>query len=184
MSTSGHNHEYIRGCSVHRRDTMSTSGGYNKYIGRCWVHRGISWCMWGSTLIQFLLKTPMYWTSPNVLNVPQCTGHPPMYSWYPSHASWYPHDILSISHVYHEDHPPCIEHPPMYSWYLPRCTNDIPPDVLNTHYTGWKSAKGVFLPQKSANCVIFRLSRSIEASKFCRITIFVDEITDFMNFFQ
>ena len=26
MSTSGGYHEYIGGCSVHRRDTMSTSG--------------------------------------------------------------------------------------------------------------------------------------------------------------
>ena len=33
MSTSGGYHEYIGGCSVHRRDTMSTSGG-------CSVHRG------------------------------------------------------------------------------------------------------------------------------------------------
>ena len=32
MSTSGGYHEYIGGCSVHRRDTMSTSGG-------CSVHR-------------------------------------------------------------------------------------------------------------------------------------------------
>ena len=32
MSTSRGYHEYIGGCSVHRRDTMSTSGG-------CSVHR-------------------------------------------------------------------------------------------------------------------------------------------------
>ena len=32
MSISGGNHEYIRGCSVHRRDTMSTSGDV-QYIG-------------------------------------------------------------------------------------------------------------------------------------------------------
>ena len=32
MSTSGGYHEYIGGCSVHRRDTMSTSGGV-QYIG-------------------------------------------------------------------------------------------------------------------------------------------------------
>ena len=41
-------HEYIRGCSVHRGDTMSTSGeyimstsgggGYHEYIGGCSVH--------------------------------------------------------------------------------------------------------------------------------------------------
>ena len=60
MSTSGGYHEYIGGCSVHRRDTMSTSGdvqyiggyheyigeiheyigGYHEYIGGCSVHRG------------------------------------------------------------------------------------------------------------------------------------------------
>ena len=40
FSTSGGYHEYIRGCSVHRGDTMSTSGDtmstsgeYHKYIG-------------------------------------------------------------------------------------------------------------------------------------------------------
>ena len=55
MSTSGGYHEYIGGCSVHRRDTMSTSGGYHEYIGGyheymgdvqyiggCSVHWGIS----------------------------------------------------------------------------------------------------------------------------------------------
>ena len=26
-------HEYIRGCSVHQRDTMSISGGYHEYVG-------------------------------------------------------------------------------------------------------------------------------------------------------
>ena len=39
MSTSGGYHEYIGGCSVHRRDIISTSGmfstseGYHEYIG-------------------------------------------------------------------------------------------------------------------------------------------------------
>ena len=48
MSTSGgyHDacggyHEYIRGCSVQRGDTMSTSEGYHEYIGGCSVHRGV-----------------------------------------------------------------------------------------------------------------------------------------------
>ena len=40
FSTSEGYHEYIGGCSVHRRDTMSTSGGYHEYIGGCSVHRG------------------------------------------------------------------------------------------------------------------------------------------------
>ena len=66
MSTSGGYHEYIGGCSVHRRDIMihvgdtmstwgmfstlgdimstsgdimSTSGGYHEYIWGCSVHR-------------------------------------------------------------------------------------------------------------------------------------------------
>ena len=119
-------HEYIGGCSVHRKepwvhqgDIMSTSEDV-QYIG------GISWYMWGSNLIksfQFLLKTPMYWTSPNVLMIsPWCTHgmYPPMYSWYPP-------DILMVSLR-------CTEHPPIYSWYppnvlmvFPRCTHGIPP---------------------------------------------------------
>ena len=47
FSTSEGYHEYIGGCSVHRRDTMSTSGGgggYHEYIG------GISSYMWGVTM--------------------------------------------------------------------------------------------------------------------------------------
>ena len=44
MSTLGGYHEYIGGCSVHRRDTMSTSGMFStsgdvQYIGGCSVHR-------------------------------------------------------------------------------------------------------------------------------------------------
>ena len=48
FSTSEEYHEYIRGCSVHGRDTMSTLGdimsisGDVQYIGGCSVHRGIS----------------------------------------------------------------------------------------------------------------------------------------------
>ena len=33
FSTSGGFHEYIGGCSVHRRDSMSTSEGFHEYIG-------------------------------------------------------------------------------------------------------------------------------------------------------
>ena len=40
MMNVGGYHEYIGGCSVHRRDTMSTSGGYHEYIGGCSVHVG------------------------------------------------------------------------------------------------------------------------------------------------
>ena len=179
FSTSG-DVQYIGGCSVHRGiswwmwgDTMSTLGDVQYIGGIPWVHRGdimstsgnvqyiggISWYMWGSNLIksfQFLLKTPMYWTSPNVLNMPRCTHDiSPMYSWYPpdvlmisprcTHGipqctcgisrctehppmySWYPPTCIMIS-------PQCTEHPLMYSWYppdvlmiSPRCSHDIPP---------------------------------------------------------
>ena len=97
------------GCSVHQRDVQ--------YIGGIpWVHRGditstlgdvqciggLSWYMWGSNLIksfQFLLKTPMYWTSPNVLMIspdvlmvsPWCTEHPPMY--------WTSPDVLNTHYT-------------------------------------------------------------------------------------
>ena len=40
MSTSEGYHEYIGGCSVHRRDTMSISGGYHEYIGGFMIHVG------------------------------------------------------------------------------------------------------------------------------------------------
>ena len=93
---------------------------------------------------------PMYW-------IPPCTHDiPPMCSWYPPHASWFPPmywaspHLLMISHrcthgitQMHHDIPPMYwaspdgnwyspmysRYSPMYSWY--------PPDVLNTHYTGW-----------------------------------------------
>ena len=41
FSTSEGYHEYIGGCSVHRRDTISTSGGYLEYVGICSIHRGM-----------------------------------------------------------------------------------------------------------------------------------------------
>ena len=34
ISTSGGYHEYIGGCSVHRRDTMMHVGGYHDSCGR------------------------------------------------------------------------------------------------------------------------------------------------------
>ena len=151
--------EYIRGCWG---DTMSTAGdimstlGDVQYIGR------ISWCMWGSKLIKsfkFLLKTPMYWTSLDVLMISPrrthdimvslwCAEYSPMYSWYPQCTehplvySWYPPDVLMISPNvlktprYTHDIPPMYSsYPPMYSWCPPVFLNT--PHVLNTHYTGW-----------------------------------------------
>ena len=148
FSTSGGYHEYIGGISwVHRGrfstlgDTLSTWEGYHEYIG------GISWYLWGSKLLktfQLLLKTPMYWTSPDVLMI-----SPDVLNSIPPHASREP------PHMHLESPPQCNEHPPMYSWYpsmywtppdafmiSPECTHGIPPmywtspDVLNTHYTG------------------------------------------------
>ena len=146
-STSG-DVQYIGGIPwVHRGNIMSTSWDV-QYIG------GISWYMWGSNLIksfQFLLKTPMYWTSPDVLmisprcthDIPRCThgiprcthGIPPLY--------WISPDVLMVSPTYIMISPRCTEHPPMYSWYPPdvlmvplRCTEHppmyswYPPDVL------------------------------------------------------
>ena len=69
-------HEYIGGCSVHRRDTMSTSGGYHEYIGGCSVHQRDIMIHVGEQLDKILTISI---ENPNVLNIPQCTEHPPMY---------------------------------------------------------------------------------------------------------
>ena len=72
MSTSG-DVQYIRGISwLHRGDTMSTPGGNYEYIGGCSIHGGVqisppppmySW-------YPLMYRTaPMYWTSPDVLNI-------------------------------------------------------------------------------------------------------------------
>ena len=113
---------YIGGISwVHCGDIMSTLGDVQYIGGIQWVHQGYI------NLIkpfQFLLKTPMYWTSPmywlsadilmispDVLMVSLwCTEYRLIYSWYPS-------DVL--------------EHPPMYSCYPPDVLM-VSPDVMNT----------------------------------------------------
>ena len=70
-------HEYIGGCSVHRRDTMSTSGGYHEYIGGCSVHRREFMIHVGEQLDKILSISI---ENSDVLNIPRCTEHPPMYS--------------------------------------------------------------------------------------------------------
>ena len=61
-----------------------------------------------------------------------------------THEIPHPQCINGIPHMHHDiprcthDIPQCIEHPPMYSWYLPNVLMVSPPNVLNTHYTGWK----------------------------------------------
>ena len=84
MSTSGDvqyiggYHEYIGGCSVHRRDTMSTSGGYHEYIGGCSVHRGGIMIHVGEQLDKILSISI---ENSDVLNILRCTHDiPPMYS--------------------------------------------------------------------------------------------------------
>ena len=59
MNVEGY-HEYIEGCSVHRRDTMSTLGGYHEYIG---IHVGEQFDKILSISIE----------NPDVLNIPRRT---------------------------------------------------------------------------------------------------------------
>ena len=121
--------QYIGGCSVHwgcsvyRRVNMSTS-----------------WIIWESKLIKAF---DLHWNL-NVLNIPQCTEHPPMCSWYP--PTW----IIISPHLHHGN--------PLVFWTYPnvlvispnvlmlsrRCTKHSlppppspPPDISNAHYTWW-----------------------------------------------
>ena len=56
---------------------MSTLGGYHEYIGGCSVHRRDTMIHVGEQLDKMLSISD---ENPNVLNIPQCTDHPPMYS--------------------------------------------------------------------------------------------------------
>ena len=145
MSTSG-DVQYIGGISwCMWGDTMSTSGDV-QYI------RGISWYMWGSNLIksfQFLLKTPMYWTFPDVLMIsPRCTHDIlPMYSWYPpnvlmvsprcthgiSPMYWTPHDVLMISPRCTHGIPPMYWMPPMYWTHIIQGDTSMSVVKLDSH---------------------------------------------------
>ena len=69
--------QYIGGCSVYRRDTMSTSGGYHEYIGGCSVHRRDIMIHVGEQLDKIFSISI---ENSDVLNIPRCTEHPPMYS--------------------------------------------------------------------------------------------------------
>ena len=63
MSTSGGYHEYIGGCSVHRRDIM--------------IHVGEQL----DKILSISIENSDVLKSPNVLNIPRCTHDiPPMYS--------------------------------------------------------------------------------------------------------
>ena len=92
----------------------------------------------------------MYWTFPNVLNIPWRTHdiplmyvwYPPMYSWYPRHASWHPSMYWTSPNVLMIPPPPpprCTHGVPLMYWTPPMYTHDIlpmyswyPPDVLNS----------------------------------------------------
>ena len=77
MSTSGGYHEYIGGCSVHRRDIMIPVGGYHEYIGGCSVHRG----MFSTSEFLIEIERILSSCSPTCIMISlRCTEHPPMYS--------------------------------------------------------------------------------------------------------
>ena len=62
---------------MHVGDIMSTSGGYHEYIEGCSVHRGDIMMHVGEQVGKNLSISI---GNPNVLNIPRCTEHPPMYS--------------------------------------------------------------------------------------------------------
>ena len=148
MSTLGRYHEYIGGIWVHRGipwvhwgDIMSTSGDVQYIEGIWWAHREMFSTLGFSIEIERLLST----CSPTCIMIcPWCTEYPPMYSWYPPNVLMVSPNVLMVS-------PACIMISPdvlmispdvlmvspKYSWY-PHMHRDIPPDVLNTHYTGWE----------------------------------------------
>ena len=176
-------HEYIGACSVHQgislwmwEDTMctrgmfSTSEKYHQYmgggggdimstLGDVQHIRWISWCIWGSNLIN---PFNFYWKPQCTHDIPWCTEHPSMYSWYPPHASWYPPmywtspNVFMISHsLMHSWYPPMYLTPPIYSWDSP--VYWTPPMYWTTHYTGWfyvciKSTNGNILVFFLFNC--------------------------------
>ena len=141
FSTLERYHEYI--------------GGYHEYIGGCSVHRRDIMIHVREQLDKILSIST---ENSKVLNIPRCTDHQPMYSWYPSNVLMISPDVLMVSLRY-------TEHPLIYPWYpsdvlntppppnvlmvSPQCTHGNPrcaehplmywtsPDVLDTHYTGW-----------------------------------------------
>ena len=76
MLSTSEDVQYIGGCSVHLR-MFSTLGGYHEYIGGCSVHRRDIMIHVGKQLDKILSISI---ENSDVLNIPQCTEHPPMYS--------------------------------------------------------------------------------------------------------
>ena len=132
---------------MHVGDTMSTLGdvqyirGYHEYIGG--YHEYIGGIM-STSGFSIEIERIYQVTPPNASWYPLwCTEHPPMYSWYSPRFThgislmyWTSPNVHMVSPHIHNDIPWCTEHAPMYSWYPPMYWTS--PNLLNTHYTGWK----------------------------------------------
>ena len=90
--------------------------GYHDYIGECSVHQRNIIIQMGEQLDKILSISI---ENSNVLNIPQCTDHLPMYSWYPP-------DVLNINR-YTQGIPLIYWTPPNILMVSPRCTHVIPP---------------------------------------------------------
>ena len=134
MSTSGGYHDERGGIPWVHRGMFSTSegyheyiggyheyiGGYHEYIGGCSVHRRDIMIHVEEQLDKILSISI---ENSDVLNIPRCTEHPPMYSWYPPDVLMISPDVLMVS-------PWCTEHPPCTHGIPPTCIM-ISPDILN-----------------------------------------------------
>ena len=155
MSTSGWYHEYIRGCSVHWRDTVSTSGDVQYIGGMPWVHRGdimstsgdvqyiggyhdtcgwIPWVHWG----MFSTSGDTMSTSVGYHEYIEDVQYIRVFN-----RNW--KDFIKLlPHVYHDISPMCWTSPDVlivsatFIMKFPQCTEHpsmyswYPPDVLNT----------------------------------------------------
>ena len=84
---------------------MSTSGGYHEYIGGCSIHRRDIMIHVGEQLDKILSISI---ENSNVLNIPRCTHDIPRCTHdIPRCTHDIPPDVLMVS-------PRCTEHPPMY----------------------------------------------------------------------
>ena len=118
MSTSGHV-QYIRGYHYEYMEEIPLvhwGGGGNimSTLGDVQHIRGISWCIWGSNLIN---PFNFYWKPQCTHDIPWCTEHPSMYSWY-LHMH---HDIPNVLNI-----PQCIHYIPLPDALM------VPSDVLKT----------------------------------------------------
>ena len=144
-----------------RGDIMNTLGDVQYIVGYHDACGGIPWVHWVmfstsgdimSTLgdimstsgLSIEMERIYQVTPPNASWYPLwCTEHPPIYSWYSPRFThgislmyWTPPNVHKVSPHIHNDIPRCIEHASMYSWYPTMYWTS--PNLLNTHYTGWK----------------------------------------------